>query len=75
MRLSTSARLTLANSALLAASFSALLLLVTMVRQVWSQWSSGAVGGISRWLFVGQVAASVDTALFAYGAMMTAQSL
>jgi MtN3 and saliva related transmembrane protein len=36
----------------------ALLLLVTMVRQVWSQWSSGAVGGVSRWLFVGQCAAS-----------------
>lgn len=37
----------------------ALLLLATMVRQVWSQWSSGAVGGVSQWLFVGQVAASV----------------
>lgn len=37
----------------------ALLLLATMVRQVWSQWASGAVGGISHWLFIGQVAASV----------------
>jgi len=37
----------------------ALLLLVTMIRQVWSQWISGAVGGVSRWLFIGQVAASV----------------
>lgn len=34
-------------------------LLVTMIRQVWSQWTSGAVGGVSRWLFVGQIAASV----------------
>lgn len=42
----------------------ALLLLVTMVRQVWSQWSSGAVGGISRWLFVGQVAASVGFTVY-----------
>lgn len=34
-------------------------LLLTMARQVWSQWRSGAVGGVSRWLFVGQVVASV----------------
>lgn len=37
----------------------ALILLITMVRQVWTQWSSGAVGGVSRWLFIGQVAASL----------------
>jgi MtN3 and saliva related transmembrane protein len=37
----------------------AAVLLFTMVRQVWSQWQSGAVGGVSRWLFVGQVIASV----------------
>ncbi|MGQ0618515.1 MAG: hypothetical protein ACT4QA_01140 [Panacagrimonas sp.] len=36
----------------------AIVLLITMARQVWSQWNSGAVGGISQWLFVGQVAAS-----------------
>lgn len=37
----------------------AVVLLVTMVRQVWSQWITGAVGGVSHWLFVGQVAASI----------------
>ena len=37
----------------------AVVLLVTMVRQVWSQWITGAVGGVSHWLFVGQVVASV----------------
>lgn len=42
----------------------AVLLLVTMVRQVWSQWSTGAVGGVSRWLFVGQVAASVGFTVY-----------
>lgn len=42
----------------------ALLLLVTMVRQVWSQWISGAVGGVSRWLFIGQVAASVGFTVY-----------
>lgn len=36
----------------------AVVLLVTMVRQVWSQWITGAVGGVSHWLFVGQVVAS-----------------
>lgn len=37
----------------------AVVLLITMARQVWSQWQSGAVGGVSRWLFVGQVVASI----------------
>lgn len=46
----------------------ALLLLVTMVRQVWSQWSSGAVGGVSSWLFIGQCAAS--TAFTAYSVLV-----
>lgn len=36
----------------------AMLLLITMTRQVWSQWRSGAVGGVSHWLFIGQMAAS-----------------
>ena len=42
----------------------ALLLLVTMIRQVWSQWVSGAVGGVSRWLFIGQVAASAGFTVY-----------
>jgi len=42
----------------------ALILLVTMVRQVWSLWVSGAVGGVSRWLFVGQVAAALGFTLY-----------
>lgn len=42
----------------------AVLLLLTMSRQVWSQWHSGAVGGVSRWLFVGQVTASALFTLY-----------
>ena len=42
----------------------ALVLLFTMIRQVWSQWVSGAVGGVSRWLFIGQVAASVGFTVY-----------
>lgn len=37
----------------------ALILLLTMTRQVYSQWQSGAVGGVSSWLFIGQIAASI----------------
>jgi MtN3 and saliva related transmembrane protein len=42
----------------------ALILLMTMVRQVWSLWNSGAVAGVSRWLFVGQVAAAVGFTIY-----------
>ncbi|MGQ0699851.1 MAG: hypothetical protein ACT4PZ_16610 [Panacagrimonas sp.] len=42
----------------------ALILLATMARQVWSLWTSGAVGGVSRWLFVGQVVASAGFTLY-----------
>ena len=43
-------------------------LLATMARQVWSQWQSGAVGGVSRWLFIGQIVASVG--FTAYSALV-----
>lgn len=42
----------------------AALLLLTMTRQVWSQWNSGAVAGVSHWLFIGQVAASAAFTLY-----------
>jgi MtN3 and saliva related transmembrane protein len=42
----------------------ALLLLATMARQVWTQWTSGAVGGVSSWLFIGQIAASLAFTLY-----------
>jgi uncharacterized protein with PQ loop repeat len=37
---------------------SSLILLLTLIRQVYTQWRTGAVAGVSRWLFVGQLAAS-----------------
>ena len=37
---------------------SAGLLLATISRQVWTQWRTRSVAGVSRWLFVGQLAAS-----------------
>jgi MtN3 and saliva related transmembrane protein len=36
----------------------AAILLATISRQVWTQWRSGTVEGVSKWLFVGQTAAS-----------------
>ncbi len=35
------------------------ILLLTISRQVWTQWRSGTSAGVSRWLFVGQIAASL----------------
>lgn len=45
---------------------SAGILLLTISRQVYSQWQSGASAGISRWLFVGQVAASLGFVVYSY---------
>lgn len=42
----------------------AIILLLTMTRQVWSQWNSGSVSGVSHWLFLGQVSASVLFTLY-----------
>ena len=37
---------------------SSAVLLATLIRQVYSQWKQRSVEGVSRWLFVGQLAAS-----------------
>jgi hypothetical protein len=37
---------------------SSFILLLTLIRQVYVQWKSGSVAGVSKWLFVGQLAAS-----------------
>ncbi len=37
---------------------SAGVLLATIVRQVYTQWRTRSVAGVSRWLFLGQLAAS-----------------
>lgn len=42
------------------------ILLLTLVRQVYSQWRSGQVQGISGWLFIGQLAASCGFALYSW---------
>jgi MtN3 and saliva related transmembrane protein len=39
-------------------------LLATIGRQVYTQWKSGSSAGVSKWLFVGQVAASVGYSVY-----------
>ncbi|HXP64388.1 MAG TPA: hypothetical protein VN815_02850 [Steroidobacteraceae bacterium] len=42
------------------------LLLVTLVRQVYTQWKSGQISGVSRWLFIGQMAASIGFMVYSF---------
>lgn len=42
------------------------LLLLTLLRQVYTEWKSGSTAGISRWLFVGQVAASIGFTTYSW---------
>jgi MtN3 and saliva related transmembrane protein len=41
-------------------------LLLTIGRQVFTQWKTGSSSGVSKWLFAGQVTASVGYAIYSY---------
>ncbi len=45
---------------------SSLILLATLIKQVYKQWSEGTSEGISKWLFVGQLAASIGFTIYSY---------
>ncbi len=45
---------------------SAVILLLTVGRQVWTQWKSRATAGVSKWLFVGQLAASTGFVIYSF---------
>ena len=45
---------------------SSLILLATLIKQVYKQWKDGTSEGISKWLFVGQLAASVGFTTYSY---------
>lgn len=45
---------------------SAAVLLATLSRQVYSQWRDGTWRGVSRWLFVGQVSASIGFVVYSW---------
>lgn len=44
--------------------FSSFVLVLTIGKQVHTQWKSGSSEGVSKWLFVGQIAASVGFTLY-----------
>lgn len=43
---------------------SSLVLVTTISKQVWKQWAEGASEGISKWLFIGQIAASLGFTIY-----------
>ena len=44
----------------------ATLLLATMGRQVYTQWRDGTSQGVSKWLFIGQLAASSGFVIYSW---------
>lgn len=45
---------------------SSLILVVTIGKQVWKQWKEGTSEGISKWLFLGQTAASSGFVVYSW---------
>jgi MtN3 and saliva related transmembrane protein len=45
---------------------SSLILLITIGRQVFTQWKERSTGGVSRWLFIGQLSASVGFSIYSW---------
>lgn len=45
---------------------SAAILVLTLSRQVYTQWRSKSVEGVSKWLFIGQLAASVGFTVYSF---------
>lgn len=45
---------------------SSIILLLTLVRQVYKQWTDRTSEGLSKWLFIGQLAASVGFTYYSY---------
>jgi uncharacterized protein with PQ loop repeat len=46
--------------------FSSCVLVLTIAKQVYKQWKEGTSEGVSRWLFVGQLTASVGFTLYSW---------
>jgi uncharacterized protein with PQ loop repeat len=46
--------------------FSSFVLLLTLLRQVYVQWKTEAVAGVSKWLFVGQLTASSGYTIYSF---------
>lgn len=46
--------------------FAATILMLTIGRQVYTQWRDKTCVGVSRWLFIGQIAASVSFVIYSW---------
>lgn len=46
--------------------FSSFILVLTISKQVYKQWKSGTSEGVSKWLFVGQITASVGFTVYSF---------
>ncbi|HEY2847768.1 MAG TPA: hypothetical protein VGI80_08115, partial [Pyrinomonadaceae bacterium] len=46
---------------------SSCLLLATLIKQVYKQWSEGTSEGVSKWLFIGQFVVSVGFTVYSIG--------
>lgn len=45
---------------------SSLILLLTIGKQVYKQWQEGSSQGVSKWLFIGQIAASTGFTIYSW---------
>ncbi len=45
---------------------SSIILLLTLVKQVYKQWKEGTGEGVSKWLFIGQLFASIGFTTYSY---------
>jgi uncharacterized protein with PQ loop repeat len=45
---------------------SSIVLLATLIRQVYTQWRTGATAGLSKWLFLGQCTASIGYIAYSF---------
>ena len=45
---------------------SSLILVLTIAKQVYKQWKEGSSEGVSKWLFVGQIAASLGFTIYSW---------
>lgn len=46
--------------------FSSGVLVLTIAQQVWKQWKEGTSKGVSRWLFLGQLIASLGFTVYSW---------
>lgn len=45
---------------------SSIILLLTLIKQVHKQWKDGETEGVSHWLFIGQLLASIGFTIYSY---------